>query len=257
MTILSNFICVSLFGVKLLLSLEKLSVSVGDVSILHNLSMAIGPEEIHVLLGSNGAGKSTLSSVIMGHPKYKITEGKILFKGKDVCRLGIDERSKAGIFVAFQNPMEVSGVSVRDMLKCAWDQRGIENDDLFEKELAVAADLLDLSNDFIIRDLNVGCSGGERKKIEILQMLMLNPDLVILDEIDSGLDVDAIKKVCGAINFSRKKNKKMSFLVITHHQRIFNHIEPDFVHVLVKGRIVKSGGSSLVQHVDNYGFQSL
>lgn len=243
--------------VQMLLEIKNLKVSVDGNTILHGLNLNIGKGETHVLMGPNGAGKSTLVNTIMGHPEYKVDEGSIIFGGKDITHLPTNERAKAGLFLSFQNPEEVPGVTLENFMRTS--RMAITGKPVklfaYKKELKQKMAELNMNDGYAERYLNVGFSGGEKKKSEILQMLMLNPKLAILDETDSGLDVDAVKIVSQGIN--QYKNKDNSLLIITHNAKILESLKVDYVHVLVDGKIVKTGGSELVGEISRNGFQKI
>ena len=237
-----------------LLQVRNLSVSVEDKPILHGIDLEVRPGETHVLMGPNGAGKSTLGYTIMGSPRYEVTGGEILFKGKELLEETADQRAKDGIFLSFQNPLEVPGVSLRNFIRNAVEQRSGSRIKLwtFKKELEKAMEVLQMDPSYGDRDLNVGFSGGEKKRFETLQMALLKPEFCILDEIDSGLDIDALKTVSDGVNSLRSPQN--AFLVITHYQRLLNHIVPDVVHIFADGRIIKTGDSMLAQQLEKSGY---
>lgn len=239
-----------------LLQIENLSVSASGNNILHNISLNIKKGETHVLMGPNGAGKSTLGYAIMGNPNYEITGGRILFNGKDLADESVDHRAKNGIFLSFQNPLEVPGITLANFIRSALEQRSGQRIRLwdFKKELKNAMDVLQMDHSYADRDLNVGFSGGEKKKAEILQLLMLKPSLAILDETDSGLDVDAVRTVSRGVE-EYQKNRNGSLLIITHSTRILEALPVDYTHVLVDGQLVASGGRSLVDEINANGFE--
>lgn len=242
---------------EFLLQIKNLSVSAGEnLQILKNISLNIKPGETHVLLGPNGAGKSTLGNAIVGNPSYSVTEGNIIFNGEDITEAEADERAKKGIFMTFQNPLEVPGISLSAFLRNA--QRELTGQPVkllsFQKRLNAALEMLDMDPSYADRDLNVGFSGGEKKKAEILQLLMINPKLAILDETDSGLDVDAVRTVSKGVKEFQDATGG-SLLIITHVTRILDSLKVDHAHVIVDGRIVKSGDASLVDLVNKGGFE--
>lgn len=241
---------------KPLLTIEDLRVKVvdGDKEIIKGLNLTINKGEVHAIMGPNGSGKSTLSYAIAGHPGYEITGGKILLDGEDVIEMEPDERSRKGIFLAFQYPYEVEGISVANFLRTAVNAR-LEKDMPimeFAKKLRSKMELLEMDESFAERYLNAGFSGGEKKRNEILQMHMLEPRISILDETDSGLDIDALQVVSKGVNALR--GPETSFLIITHYERILRYIEPDVVHVMMDGRIVRSGGKELAQQLEAQGY---
>jgi len=241
-----------------MLEIKNLQVSINDKSILKGLNLSIKPGELHAIMGPNGSGKSTLANVLSGKGGYKIS-GKLNFEGKDLKEITIEERAKKGIFLAFQYPLEIPGVNTNIFLKTSLNSirkaRGEKEMDTlsFLKLLKEKSSELGIDENFLSRQLNVGFSGGEKKKNEILQMKILDPNFSILDETDSGLDIDALKVIANGVNSSR--NKKKSFLVITHYQRLLNYIKPDFVHVLSDGKIVKSGCSELAEELEKTGYK--
>lgn len=241
-----------------LLTLKNLTAGVGEagIEILHNIDLRIGKGETHVIMGPNGAGKSTLGYTIMGNPLYEISSGNIIFDGEDITALTADKRAKKGIFLTFQSPVEVPGLTIRQFLRNALQEIKGERIKFseFNRKLRSVMDTLSFAEEYADRDINVGFSGGERKKAEILQLLMLEPKLAILDETDSGLDVDAVKTVSAGIS-EYKKNKDGSLLIITHNAAILEALHVDKVHVLVKGKIVAEGDGSLVEEINRNGFE--
>ena len=239
-----------------LLSIRKLSVGVENKEILHDLNFNLNRGETHVLMGPNGAGKSTLGYALMGNPRYQLTNGEIWFQGKKINEEPVDKRAKAGMFLSFQSPLEVPGLSLSSFIRSALEQRRGERIRLwdFRKELAKAMELLQMDPSYADRDLNVGFSGGEKKKAEILQMLMLKPNLAILDETDSGLDVDAVRTVSKGVE-EYQKDRDGSLLIITHSTRILEALHVDYTHVMVDGKIVKTGDGSLVDQINETGFE--
>jgi Fe-S cluster assembly ATP-binding protein len=241
-----------------LLEIRNLHVSAGDKQILKGVDLTIDQGEIHALMGPNGSGKSTLANVIMGHPNLEVTEGEILFKGEDITEADVDERSRAGLFMAFQYPVSVPGVTITKYLRTVMNAhrqaRGEDPVPLkeFRKTVEAAMALTDVPREFVGRYLNEGFSGGEKKRMEILQLALQQPNLAVLDETDSGLDIDALKVVAHGVN--TLKNPDMGFLIITHYQRILHMVEPSHVHVLYQGRIVKEGGPELVTLLEEKGY---
>ncbi|HLN60525.1 MAG TPA: Fe-S cluster assembly ATPase SufC [Symbiobacteriaceae bacterium] len=236
------------------LIIEDLRVNIGEKEILKGLNLKVNPGEIHAIMGPNGAGKTTLGFTLMGHPRYEVTGGSVKLGEEDVLAMEVSDRAKAGLFLAFQYPFEVSGVTVANFLRQAvsavrgeevsvWD---------FQEELTAKMELLEMNEAFAARYLNEGFSGGEKKRNEMLQMLLLNPKFAILDETDSGLDVDALKVVAKAVNTLR--GPQFGAIVITHYHRILDHIGPDVVHVLMNGRIVKTGGPELALEIEKKGY---
>ena len=243
---------------KKLLEVQNVSVRVEDKEILHNVSLTIGKGETHVLMGPNGTGKSTLGYTLAGNPKYQVTEGKILFKGEDITNAAPDVRAKDGLFLSFQSPIEIPGITVSAFIRSALEQRTGKRISLwnFKKELKKAMEVLQMDDSYAERDLNVGFSGGEKKKAEILQMLMLEPKLAILDETDSGLDVDAVRTVSEGVRLFRERTHG-SLLIITHSTRILEALHVDAAHVMEEGVIVRNGGAELVEEINEKGFGSL
>lgn len=237
--------------------IQNLHVKIEEKAILKGFDLTVRKGEVHALMGPNGSGKSTLANTIMGHPKYTVTEGKILLKGENILELDTDERARKGLFLAFQYPSEVPGVKMNNFLRLAVAARtGKEIDmmefyDTLEKKMKV----LDMGEQFSRRYLNEGFSGGEKKRNEILQMLMLQPEFAVLDETDSGLDIDALKVVSRGVNELRGPN--LGVLIITHYERILRYITPDYVHIMIDGRIVKSGGSDLAAHLEEHGYDGI
>jgi Fe-S cluster assembly ATP-binding protein len=238
------------------LKIEGLKVSVVDKPILKGLDLEINGGEVHAIMGPNGTGKSTLASALMGHFKYEVTDGKITLDGKDVLEMEVDERARAGMFLAMQYPSEITGVTNADFLRSAVNARREEGDEIslmkFIRQMDKKMELLEMDSEYSQRYLNEGFSGGEKKRNEILQMMMIQPRIAILDEIDSGLDIDALKVVAKGVNEMR--NPDLGLLIITHYQRLLNYIKPDFVHVMMQGRIVKSGGPELAERLEAEGY---
>ena len=240
-----------------LLDIKDLSVSVEEKSILHEVNLKMQKGETHVLMGPNGAGKSTLGNAIMGNPRYTVTNGEILFNGENLVGEAVDKRAKKGIFLSFQNPLEVPGVTLGNFIRSAMEERFGKRIRLwdFRKELKASMDILGMDHSYAERDLNVGFSGGEKKKAEILQLLMLRPELAILDETDSGLDVDAVRTVSEGVK-AYQKNMQGALLIITHSTRILEALSVDKTHVIVGGRIKATGDGSLVDKINEEGFES-
>lgn len=241
-----------------MLKIKNLSVSVKQNKILKNVNLTINKGEIHVIMGPNGSGKSTLASIIAGKKYYKINKGKILFENKELNFLAPEERAHLGIFLSFQDPVEIPGISIINFIRISLNSIRKANckkeidSYKFLKKIRNVSDLLKIDKNFLSRNLNEGFSGGEKKRNEIFQMCMINPKLSILDEMDSGLDIDAIKTLSLGIN--KLKNKNNSILIITHYQRLLNYIIPDYVHVLDKGKIVKSGNKELALKIESKGY---
>ena len=242
------------------LEIKNLHVSIEDKEILKGLSLTINQGEIHAIMGPNGTGKSTLAYTLMGHPNYTVTEGEIIFKGKNILELEPDERSREGIFLAFQYPVAIPGVTVANFLRSAINsRRRAENAEdkgmpipEFRKMLKEKMDKLKMDHNFAGRYLNDGFSGGEKKRAEILQMATLKPEIAILDETDSGLDIDALRIVSEGVN--ALSGPDLGVLVITLYQRLLNYIKPNFVHIMLDGRIVESGGADLALHLEEQGY---
>ncbi|WP_337805855.1 Fe-S cluster assembly ATPase SufC [Ruminococcus bicirculans (ex Wegman et al. 2014)] len=241
-----------------LLKITGLHVSVGDKEILHGVDLTVNSDETHVLMGPNGTGKSTLGYAITGNPAYTVTEGDIVFGGESIVDMPVNERAKKGIFLSFQNPLEVPGVTLSSFIRSALEQKTKTRLRLwdFKKKLAETMKLLDMDESYADRDLNVGFSGGEKKKAEILQMLMLEPKLAILDETDSGLDVDAVRTVSQGVKLYRERVHG-SLLIITHSTRILVALTVDAAHVMENGVIVKNGGAELVDKINEKGFSAI
>lgn len=241
-----------------LLKITGLHVSVGDKEILHGVDLTVNSDETHVFMGPNGTGKSTLGYAITGNPDYTVTEGDIVFGGESIVDMPVNERAKKGIFLSFQNPLEVPGVTLSSFIRSALEQKTKTRLRLwdFKKKLAETMKLLDMDESYADRDLNVGFSGGEKKKAEILQMLMLEPKLAILDETDSGLDVDAVRTVSQGVKLYRERVHG-SLLIITHSTRILEALTVDAAHVMENGVIVKNGGAELVEKINEKGFSAI
>jgi len=239
-----------------ILRVENLHVKVEDTPILHGLSLTVNRGEKHVIMGRNGAGKSTLASVIMGHPAYEITQGEVFFMGRPLDELDVFERARAGIFLSFQYPAVIPGVQVGTFLKKSVQSVRQETVKAraFRQELNAAMDTLDMQKSVLSRYVNDGFSGGEKKRLEILQMLLLKPNLALLDETDSGLDIDALRIVAKGIN---QIAPEAGCLIITHYQRLLDHVKPDFVHVMIDGQLVMSGGPELALKLEEQGYDWL
>lgn len=240
-----------------LLDVQNVFSGVEDKEILRGLNLQINPGEVHVLMGPNGAGKSSLGNTLMGNPVYKMTSGKIIFDGEDISDYSTDKRAKAGLFMSFQAPLEVPGISLESFIRASIQNKTGEHVKLFQfqKELKRCMELLNMDESYAKRDLNVGFSGGERKKSEILQLLMLKPKFAILDETDSGLDVDAVRTVSKGIE-EYMKSVGGSLLIITHSTKILESLKVDYTHILVKGQIIKTGDGSLVSEINEKGFEA-
>lgn len=238
------------------LVIKDLHVEIEGKEILKGVNLELDSGKIHVIMGPNGTGKSTLASAIMGHPKFEVTKGEVLLNGENVLEMEVDERALAGLFLAMQYPSEITGVTNADFLRSAINARREEGQEIslmkFIKELDKNMDFLEMDQNMAQRYLNEGFSGGEKKRNEILQMMMIKPEFGILDEIDSGLDIDALKVVSKGIN--KMRSEDFGCLIITHYQRLLNYIEPDFVHVMMQGRIVKSGGFELARKLETEGY---
>jgi len=241
------------------LEIKNLHVSIGEKEIVKGFSLTINSGEVHAVMGPNGTGKSTLSKAVAGHPDYRITEGDVLIDGKSILELEADERARAGIFLAFQYPSEITGVSIANFLRAALQARLAEGEELdasaYYKRLYEKMDLLKIDRKFTSRAVNEGFSGGEKKRCEILQMAILKPRFALMDETDSGLDIDALRIVAEGVEAMRGPN--LGVLLITHYQRLLEHIVPDFVHVMYDGRIVKSGDKSLALELEEKGYDWL
>lgn len=239
------------------LEIKDLHVSIEDKEILKGVNLTINTGEIHAIMGPNGTGKSTLSSAIMGHPSYEVTQGEVLLDGVNILELDVDERAKAGLFLAMQYPSEITGVTNADFMRSAINAKREEGQEInlmqFIKKLDKQMDFLDIDKDMAQRYLNEGFSGGEKKRNEILQLMMLEPKFAILDEIDSGLDIDALKVVSKGIN--QMRGEEFGALMITHYQRLLNYITPDKVHVMYDGKVVKSGGPELAKRLEEEGYE--
>ena len=245
-----------------MLNIKNLHARIEDgAQILKGINLEIKPGEVHAIMGPNGAGKSTLSSVIAGKEDYEVTEGEILFQGENIIEEAPEERAHKGIFLSFQYPVEIPGVSVTNFIKAALNENRKANnlEDMPAKEMLAMirekSEKLGIKKDFLSRSLNEGFSGGEKKRNEIFQMMMLNPKLAILDETDSGLDIDALRIVADGVN--QFKNEGNAVLLITHYQRLLNYIEPDYVHVLANGKIIKTGDKSLALELESKGYDWL
>ncbi|WP_435921834.1 Fe-S cluster assembly ATPase SufC [Paenibacillus sp. DYY-L-2] len=235
---------------------EGLKAAIEGKEILKGVDIEIKGGEIHAIMGPNGTGKSTLASALMGHPKYEVTDGNVSLNGEDVLEMAVDERARAGLFLAMQYPSEIAGVTNSDFLRSAINARLGEGNEIslikFIRQMEGKMKELEMNPEFAHRYLNEGFSGGEKKRNEILQMMMLDPKIVILDEIDSGLDIDALRIVANGVNAMRSEER--GFLIITHYQRLLNYITPDYVHVMMQGRIVKSGGPELAERLEREGY---
>lgn len=239
-----------------LLRIEDIDVQIEDKQILHDISLKINKGETHVIMGPNGAGKSTLGHAVMGNPKFEVTKGKIVYKGEDITEESPDKRAKQGLYLSFQNPLEVPGVSLSNFVRTAGEQISGERIKFmeFRRRVEKTLALLQMGKEYADRDLNVGFSGGEKKKSEIFQLLMLKPTLAILDEADSGLDVDAVRIVSEGVR-EYKENMDGSLLIITHSTRILQSLKVDVVHIMVNGRLVDTGDVSLIAKINAEGFE--
>ncbi|MEP0004977.1 MAG: Fe-S cluster assembly ATPase SufC [Balneola sp.] len=232
-----------------------------DIHILKGVNLKVNAGEIHAIMGPNGSGKSTLSKVVSGHPEYEVTEGEILFNGEDITELDADERAHLGLFLAFQYPVEVPGITNKTLLREAYNTiaRANDREELdpieFEDYIIEKLDVINMKDEFLSRSINTGFSGGEKKKNEIFQMAVLNPVLSFLDETDSGLDIDALKVVSDGVN--KIANDENAIVMITHYQRLLNYIKPDHVHVMMGGKLIKSGGFELAEELEANGYDAL
>lgn len=246
---------------QVILSVRNLTANIDDVPILKGVNLEVKAGEIHAIMGRNGSGKSTFSKVLAGHPSYEVTGGEIIYQGKNLLELEPEERSLAGIFLAFQYPIEIPGVSNLDFLRVAYNAKlkyqGKEEIDTFDFEDLIESklDIVKMDPRFLERSVNQGFSGGEKKRNEILQMALLEPSLAVLDETDSGLDIDALKIVANGVN--QLASPDNAFVLITHYQRLLNYIEPDFVHVMQNGQIVTTGGKDLALELESRGYEFL
>jgi Fe-S cluster assembly ATP-binding protein len=243
------------------LKVENLHASIAEdgTEILRGVDLEVSAGEIHAIMGPNGSGKSTLAKVLTGHPGYEVTEGEVWFRGENLLELEVDERARAGVFLAFQYPVDIPGVSIANFLRTALQAKSPDEElDIFDYQelLLERMRLLEMDPSFAERSVNDGFSGGEKKRNEILQLAMLEPVLALLDETDSGLDIDALKVVAKGVNQLHADRPEMAFVLITHYQRLLNHIEPDRVHVMVGGRIVRSGGPELAHELEAGGYES-
>lgn len=237
-----------------LLNITDLAVSAEHKTILQNLNLTIKTGETHVLMGPNGAGKSTLGNVIMGNPQYNVDNGSIVFADEDITNSRTDERAQKGLFLSFQSPVEIPGVSISQFIRTAMETKEKIRLKAFRDKLKTIIKTLDINEQWINRELNVGFSGGERKKIEMLQLLMLEPKLAILDETDSGLDVDAVKTVSRGIKTFQQDTER-SLLIITHNSKILEYLNIDYVHIIINGTIVKTGDASLIKTINEQGYE--
>nr|WP_232321279.1 MULTISPECIES: Fe-S cluster assembly ATPase SufC [Sporosarcina] len=239
-----------------ILEIKDLHVRIEDKEILKGVTLTINTNEIHAIMGPNGTGKSTLAAAIMGHPKYEVTSGSILLDGEDVLAMEVDERARAGLFLAMQYPSEITGVTNADFLRSGVNARREEGDEIslmkFIREMDSKMEVLEMEEDMATRYLNEGFSGGEKKRNEILQLMMLKPKFAVLDEIDSGLDIDALKIVSKGIN--QMRGEGFGCLIITHYQRLLDYITPDHVHIIMQGKIVKTGGPELAKKLEEQGY---
>ena len=242
------------------LEIKALHAQIPGREILKGLNLTINPGEVHAIMGPNGSGKSTLSKVLCGHEDYEVTSGEVLLDGENILDMAVDARSRAGLFLAFQYPHEIPGVSNANFLRAALKARLPKGEDIdavrFYKQLYARMDQLEMDRSFTSRSVNEGFSGGEKKRNEVLQMAMLEPELAILDETDSGLDIDALRVVASGVNEVRADRPELGVLVITHYQRLLDHLTPDVVHILIDGRIVDSGGPELAQRLEAEGFDA-
>jgi Fe-S cluster assembly ATP-binding protein len=244
-----------------LLKISNLHAVIAEdgTEILRGVDLELNAGEIHAIMGPNGSGKSTLSKVLSGHPAYEVTDGEVLYKGRNLLELEVDERARQGLFLAFQYPIDIPGVSIANFLRTAMQSRNPDEEmDIFDfqEQLLDRMALLEMDRTFAERSVNEGFSGGEKKRNEILQMAMLQPNLAVMDETDSGLDIDALKIVSNGVNTLHREHGEMGILLITHYQRLLDYIKPDHVHVMVGGRIVKSGGPELAHLLEAEGYEA-
>lgn len=241
------------------LVIKNLHVSIEDTEILKGVNLTINTGEIHAVMGPNGAGKSTLAAAIMGHPAYEVTEGEVLLDGENLLELDVDERARAGMFLGVQYPSEIQGITNAEFIRTAINARRAEDNQInimeFINRLDEKMEVLEMDQDMAERFLNEGFSGGEKKRNEILQLLMIEPTFAILDEIDSGLDIDALRIVAEGINSMR--GEEFGALIITHYQRLLNYVEPDFVHIIIDGRVVKTGDKELAKRLEAEGYKGI
>ena len=241
-----------------LLKIVNLHAEIAEdgTEILRGVDLELNEGEIHAIMGPNGSGKSTLSKVISGHPAYEVTDGDILYKGESILGMEPDERARSGVFLAFQYPVEIPGVSVANFMRTALNARRGEEVDIFDfqEEMEAKMEMLEMDPAFAARSVNEGFSGGEKKRNEILQLAMLEPELAVMDETDSGLDIDALRVVTSGINTIKESHAGMAILLITHYQRMLNYITPDRVHVMAEGRIIRSGGPELALELEERGY---
>lgn len=238
-----------------ILEIQNLSVSI-DKQIIKNLSLKVESGSVHAVMGPNGSGKSTLAYTLLGHPSCQVTDGSIIFEGMDITDVSVDKRSKLGLFLSFQNPYEIPGLQVFTYLKEIYSlhhQEGLSVED-FKNIINPMVKVLGLEDAFLWRNLNENFSGGEKKRMEMLQLMVVQPKLAIIDEIDSGLDVDALKAVAKALAYCQEKNKDMAIVLITHYQRILDYVLPDYVHILAAGNLVKSGSAELAKEIEKSGY---
>ena len=236
----------------------KAVIAEDGTEILKGVNLELNQGEIHAIMGPNGSGKSTLSKVLSGHPAYEVTDGEVIYKGRNLLELAVDERARAGLFLAFQYPIDIPGVSIANFLRTSMQSRNPDEEvDIFDfqEKLLDRMALLEMERSFAERSVNEGFSGGEKKRNEILQMAMLEPDLAVMDETDSGLDIDALRVVSNGVNTLHREHGEMAILLITHYQRLLNYIEPQYVHVMVNGRIVRSGGAELATQLEAQGYE--
>ncbi len=244
-----------------ILSIKDLHAKVADedIDILHGVNLEIGRGELHAIMGPNGSGKSTLAKILAGHPGYETTSGEVLYEGEDLLELEVDERAQKGVFLAFQYPVEVPGVSIANFLRTALQARLGEGEEVdlfdFQDELLGKMEILDMDPSFAERSVNDGFSGGEKKRNEILQMAVLKPKLALMDETDSGLDIDALQVVAKGVKRLQEEDPDMSVLIITHYQRVLQYIEPDHVHVMIGGQLVRSGGAEVAADLEAQGYE--
>ncbi len=242
-----------------MLNIKNLTIALGDQIIVKNLNLSVQPGSVHAIMGPNGSGKSTLAATLMGDPRYTVTNGTAELNGVNILELAPDKRAQAGLFLAYQQPVELPGVRVFTFLKEAYNAvHKVKLDPkAFQEKLLAMMDVLNMDHAYAQRNVNEGFSGGEKKRLELLQLLLLQPQVAILDEIDSGLDIDALKLVAQALSYAREKNPQMIVVAITHYQRLLDHVKPDFVHIVQQGALVQSGTAALAHVLEQKGYDGI